>query len=268
MQEVGPPHDVAAEMGVLAGIIYDNTGLDRIDLQPDDFYIQKNAIIFQAMLDLAGGPVSIDAIGLYDKTRGTGVSAEYLSMIEDDHAWTAARLKGHASIVKKFALKRAAATGLGRCLAQALNGSNPAELRANIEAVAEELTIPAAVPVTLSMAELLTATEAAQEWTVGNLLPAGGLSLIAGKPGAGKSTLARDMALAVAQGKPWLGREVKQGPVLYLALEEHPRMIGTHMRSMGASAADPLYVRVDPLDDPIAELGAMVKELQPVRRGD
>ena len=29
-----------------------------------------------------------------------------------------------------------------------------------------------------------------------------------------------DMALRVAQGKPWLGRYVTQGPVVYLALEE------------------------------------------------
>jgi AAA domain len=40
-----------------------------------------------------------------------------------------------------------------------------------------------------------------------------------GEPGSGKSVLAEDFGLHVAAGTPWLGREVKQGAVLYIALE-------------------------------------------------
>ena len=41
-----------------------------------------------------------------------------------------------------------------------------------------------------------------------------------GQPGAGKSVLAPHLAYAVAQGRPVLGRRVRQGPVLYLAAED------------------------------------------------
>jgi hypothetical protein len=40
-----------------------------------------------------------------------------------------------------------------------------------------------------------------------------------GEPGSGKSVLAEDFGLHVAAGMTWHGREVKQGAVLYIALE-------------------------------------------------
>jgi hypothetical protein len=50
-----------------------------------------------------------------------------------------------------------------------------------------------------------------------------GLTVLAGKPGLGKSFLALNMALAVAAGGPVLGlkKKVEPGPVLYLALEDN-----------------------------------------------
>ena len=43
-----------------------------------------------------------------------------------------------------------------------------------------------------------------------------------GEPGSGKSVLAEDFGLHVAGGMTWLGREIKQGAVLYIALERAP----------------------------------------------
>lgn len=45
------------------------------------------------------------------------------------------------------------------------------------------------------------------------------LAWLQGKPGVGKSFLALDVAGCVAAGIPWHGREVAQGPVLYLLAE-------------------------------------------------
>ena len=73
---------------------------------------------------------------------------------------------------------------------------------------------------TISLADLLAEEDEAEPWLVDHLLTRGGLSLVSGKPGAGKTTFARNMALSVAQGKPWLDRDVAQGHVVYLALEE------------------------------------------------
>ena len=50
-------------------------------------------------------------------------------------------------------------------------------------------------------------------------LPERSFTMMYGAPGTGKSFLAIDMALSVANGLPWHGYETKQGAVLYIAGE-------------------------------------------------
>lgn len=57
---------------------------------------------------------------------------------------------------------------------------------------------------------------------IDDLLMRGGLGVLWGKPGSGKSFIALDWALSVGVGAWWLGREVSQGFVLYLAAEGAP----------------------------------------------
>src|SRR5262249_24210103 len=59
---------------------------------------------------------------------------------------------------------------------------------------------------------------------------------------AGKSTLARGLALAVAQGRPFLDRPTSQGTVLYLALEEKRAEVARHFRDMGATGEEEIDV--------------------------
>lgn len=59
---------------------------------------------------------------------------------------------------------------------------------------------------------------------VSGMIPKG-LTLFAGRPKQGKSWAALQMCLNVAMGLPFFGKEVEQGDVLYLALEDHPRRI-------------------------------------------
>lgn len=61
-------------------------------------------------------------------------------------------------------------------------------------------------------------------WVVPDVLPEG-LTILAGKPKLGKSWLALDAALAVANGGKVLGRECEPGPALYLALEDNQRRL-------------------------------------------
>jgi hypothetical protein len=58
-----------------------------------------------------------------------------------------------------------------------------------------------------------------KDWVIADFLGAGELSCIAAAPGSGKSALATDMAGTVAAGRPWFGRHVKGGGVLYVAAE-------------------------------------------------
>src|SRR4051794_31851873 len=56
-------------------------------------------------------------------------------------------------------------------------------------------------------------------WLITGVLPAGGLAVLYGRPGAAKSFLALDWALSVAAGIPWLGCPTEQGHVVYIAAE-------------------------------------------------
>lgn len=57
------------------------------------------------------------------------------------------------------------------------------------------------------------------EWQVDKVCPVGSLVVIYGGSGEGKSFLALDLALSVAEGRPWLGRRVEHGSVVYVAAE-------------------------------------------------
>jgi DNA-binding transcriptional ArsR family regulator len=71
-----------------------------------------------------------------------------------------------------------------------------------------------------------------QKFIVDGLIPVG-LCMIAGAPKLGKSWATLDLALSVAAGRPFLGRETTQGAVLYLGLEDQERRLQDRLRLMG-----------------------------------
>lgn len=56
-------------------------------------------------------------------------------------------------------------------------------------------------------------------WLIDKVMPAGGLVALYGPPGCGKSFIALDIAFSIGTGRPWQGRSVEPGHVLYLAAE-------------------------------------------------
>ncbi len=71
----------------------------------------------------------------------------------------------------------------------------------------------------LSLADCLAAQQQPARWRIERWLPESGLVVIFGPSNAFKSFIAIDMALCIANGMPWHGHRIAQGPVLYLALE-------------------------------------------------
>jgi len=111
--------------------------------------------------------------------------------------------------------------------------------------------------------QLLSEPEETVAWLLSDRLPAGGFSMLAGKPKAGKSTLARCLALAVAQGKPFMGWQTDQGPVIYLALEEKRSEVRNHFKAMGASGEAIFIHAAQAPQDAILALREIVKEHKP-----
>jgi hypothetical protein len=114
--------------------------------------------------------------------------------------------------------------------------------------------------------ELLREDPSDVQWLVEQLLPAGGVSILAGKPKSGKSTLARALAVCVAQGRPWLGRRTVQGPVFYLALDRDPRTaLKEHFEGLGAKPEDPIFLFDQSVPvQAIASLRAAAEKQKPV----
>ena len=94
-----------------------------------------------------------------------------------------------------------------------------------------------------------------KEWLVHKLFGAGDGSAVYGIPGCGKSVLVEDMALHIAAGREWHGRAVKQGAVLYLALER---------RQLVARRAIAFRERHQIADIPFALVGGVLDFRQPL----
>lgn len=84
-------------------------------------------------------------------------------------------------------------------------------------------------------------------WLVDGLLIQGGISMFAGNPKSGKSTITRQLAMAVSRGNKFFGRDVKKGNVLYLALEEQENLIGAQLKNLGLTKEDNILMHVGPL---------------------
>lgn len=97
------------------------------------------------------------------------------------------------------------------------NGERSAEIRHS------EPIQPSGIAEPRSRFQLLTVEELEKRpparWMIDGILPENGLAVLYGASGAGKTFLALDLALCVASGTPWHGREVTKGPVVYICAE-------------------------------------------------
>jgi RecA-family ATPase len=118
-----------------------------------------------------------------------------------------------------------------------------------------------------TMEQLIEAPPEDTHYVVDDLLPSAGTSLLLAKPKTGKSTLARQLAVAVAQGGTILGRSVEQGRVLYLCLEEIASEVLAHLRMLGADKGDPIHSLFGAVNKrtAIAQLNATLKHFGDVR---
>lgn len=134
----------------------------------------------------------------------------------------------------------------------------------------EEITRP---PCVIGAGAMLAAASLQTLFLAKGAVPAGAITLITGMPGAKKSWLAYDLALATAQeGRSWLGFPVTpRGPtrnVLVLNYDNPTPECGRRFMRLGMQESDPIHfhsVDLDPLRLPelAAELRAMVTHFRP-----
>jgi len=82
------------------------------------------------------------------------------------------------------------------------------------------------------------------DWLVEGVLTRGGLSIFAGPPKSGKSTLVRQLTKCMVTGDHFLNRKVTQGRVLYLALEEQAALLKEQFKKVGIKDDHDIMVHV------------------------
>ena len=115
------------------------------------------------------------------------------------------------------------------------------------------------------------------QWTIKNLLIAGGLSVIYGPPKSGKSFLAQDAAYRIAHGMDFFGNKTSQGLVVYICAEGSTgfRQRMTAWREANGMPPSPNFIMLpsaidlvndaSAIDALIADLKAISKEMgQPI----
>ena len=117
----------------------------------------------------------------------------------------------------------------------------------------------------VTLGELLARPESPVDWLWKDHLAAGTVSGVFSKPKVGKSTLARNLCLAVARGADFLGLPVKKGLCIYLALEERAEDVTADFRAMGATGDEQILIHADaiPATGILALIG-LVQERKPV----
>ncbi len=119
-------------------------------------------------------------------------------------------------------------------------------------------------PMFFSVGEFLKQKAVKVPWLISGLLPAQGTSILFAKPKTGKTTLALQAAVDVAQGTKFLSRDVAQGSVLMLLLEDNLQMTRDKFSTYSDEAKAKIYLYSgNYLVDPFHELESMIKELRP-----
>ncbi len=95
---------------------------------------------------------------------------------------------------------------------------------------------------TLSMEKVLKLASLEQEFLIHGAIPSRAVSFVVGTPGAKKSWLAYDMAIAISRGRPWLGLPPTQSGLKTLVLNyDNPTVeLARRFLRLGALPSDPI----------------------------
>jgi hypothetical protein len=124
------------------------------------------------------------------------------------------------------------------------------------------------------LARLIPADEYADypdpEYLIDQMIPSGSFGMLYGPSGVGKSFLALDLAAHVCVGGRWMNREIRQGPIVYIAAEGQVgirKRIGAWKRHRDIGRLHGFYIWNEPvqLDDDRSVslfLGELGRDLQ------
>jgi replicative DNA helicase len=216
------PHSEESERAVLAGVLVDPSVFPTLSgrLEPDDFYSERNRIVFSAMLEIQEAESTIDLRTLQaqleqEKKLEDMGGVAYLASLDLDLP-DIGRLDSYVEIVKERSVRRRLISACGEITRDCLDGGLVAQealgrAEQHILGLGEEAIQRGFVPVSQIFRETLAdLEERPSSGMIG--LPSGftdldaitrglnpsNLVIIAGRPGMGKTSLALNIAQHVA----------------------------------------------------------------------
>jgi replicative DNA helicase len=219
------PHSEEAERAVLGGLLLEPQRLAevRTRLEPADWYLERHRTLYQAFLDITDAGATPDLLTLHAHLDQAGAlealgGVAYLATLDLDLP-DVSRLAEYADILRDRSVRRALIAQAHAALREAAGTARPvSEILAELRDTADHLLGRAARVRWQSTGPILdklvaaiedatgTATDTLNGLTTGypdwdrlgpGLLP-GGLYVLAGRPGMGKTSLALDLTRHVA----------------------------------------------------------------------
>jgi replicative DNA helicase len=210
------PYNPDAEQAVIASILMDPSALYNVDLAPDEFFSEQNQHVYNLINQIAREGGTPDLLTVSSRTKDTAKWLPYLSAIASSVA-SPAQIGQHADIVRRERIKRELLNASTEIAEIAVNGRDVTtpDLVPSGMALLQKIVTPergVIVPIADAVNEFMPQVEKYIDekkdvWGVPTGLDidkyiggciGGDLTVIAGRPGTGKTSLAMQIAFHVA----------------------------------------------------------------------
>jgi len=248
MEQPALPYDLHNERSVLGSCLLERDAITVVRdlLSEEDFFLEKHAIVYRALLDLLDRRVPPDiatvagVLGERGQLEGVGGLAFLSDLVVE--VPTALHVQHYAARVRQTAAQRRVIQLGAEISRRGYEGGNVAELFEELNQMVQltrdaSLARPDWSDAVLSGRAIYRHNYPPTAHVIEGILPEGTL-LLCGKPKTRKSWFALNLAWSVAAGGKALGRyQAQQGDVLYVDLEMGERRI--HKRLHVVSPDEP-----------------------------
>jgi hypothetical protein len=240
-------HDELSERALIGCCLVDQRAIDWACnvAPPGDFYLPAHQTIWRAMVELNKTGADVDTTSVAVELQRIGKLEQagnfaYLDGLYDTGILHGGHVESIAAKVAKCARRRDVYTGARRA---ALTANDPAAtdeqvdaalcaMRAGWECGGDEL--PTHTGAEIDRMEW----PATPEWLVDGWWESEACGFLAAHEKSSKTILAMALSLSIVNGVPFLGRfAVQQGPVLFVAEEDHVRRVQRRIRKLGNALA-------------------------------
>jgi hypothetical protein len=197
------------------------------DLDGSEFTSELHRRIYTAIAALCGRGAGVDLLTVASEVEHTagwpdGMGRDYLHLLAEG-TFTAAHQPEYITLVKQQARERKLKEHLQQ--AEGLPLSSDEHVKLGVEITAAKSLLEAAdgdgrdalQRAFLAAPDLAATDDVNVDWILAGYLAAAATTQLTGQPKAGKSLFAMCLANAVASGHEFMGRETKQGIVVYLS---------------------------------------------------